>query len=534
MNTFVYREQILYYIHFFEGLKGTTKTSEFDEFGLLKKIDIHQCGQSILSNTYEFKTKNSDPKYISKQIKSEKIRFGTNITNRSYESDALGNITQINDSIFGNHNYVYDYRGFLIEADGETYAYDGNDNIVRKGNKALTYDPIIKDRLMSFNGESIEYDTSNPLNPKTYNGKTYEFEGRRLTKFIYGGEHYKFDYNDQGLRIRKEDYRSIGTDYIYDGDKLITEISSNHRLDFLYDENGSLYGFIKDMSEKFLYIRDSLQNILGICDIFGNLVVKYKYNPWGQILEVSGSNVSLGNLNPFKYKGYYYDNETGMYYCKSRYYVPDWGRWLNADNHNNLVFDKASLINLFTYCSNNPVNFYDLNGCFSWGDLWNGIKNFFTDTIGCFVKTVKNIVTEAADYLFVGYEEGYKADSIVGDDEKPISFYMTGPSEWWKIWEIRFGVKVNIGDYHGSLGLGVFGFEASVGYKNSSVDLTAGLDKIGIGSSYECNGIEHYNQFYINTIPTALAVAGIIAVGVYAPQLIPLAGSLATVIVSSL
>lgn len=98
-------------------LKGLTKVSEFDEFGMLKKVDIHECGNSILSNTYEYKKRSNNSKYISKQIKTEKIKVGSETYTRSYESDALGNITKITDSTFGFHSYEYDSRGFLIKAD---------------------------------------------------------------------------------------------------------------------------------------------------------------------------------------------------------------------------------------------------------------------------------------------------------------------------------------------------------------------------------------------------------------------------------
>lgn len=304
-------------------LKGLTKVSEFDDFGMLKKVDIHQCGKSILSNTYEYKKRSSDSRYISKQVSKETIKCGTSLLTRNYEIDALGNITKIIDETFGNHEYKYDYRGFLIEADGESYAYDGNGNITKKGSFSATYDSLIKDKLVSFNDIKVEYDSVNPLNPKSFNENRYEFEGRRLVRWSNGDIHYDYEYNDQGLRILKKSHNEIMWNYIYDGDKLVTEISSSHRLDFLYDENGILYGFVKNMTEKYLYIRDSMQNILGICDIKGDFVVKYLYDAWGQILDVSGSDVSLGYLNPFRFKGYYYDTETGMYYCKSRYYVPE-------------------------------------------------------------------------------------------------------------------------------------------------------------------------------------------------------------------
>ena len=344
-------------------LKGLTKVSEFDEFGMLKKVDIHECGNSILSNTYEYKKRSNNSKYISKQIKTEKIKVGSETYTRSYESDALGNITKITDSTFGSHTYEYDSRGFLIKADDETYSYDKNGNIVKKGDYTLTYDSSIKDRLVSFNGTKIEYDSSNPLNPRKYGSNTYQFEGRRLVRWLYGGGYYDYVYNDQGLRIKKTDYRGITWNYIYDGNKLIREKSINNTLDFLYDEYDNLYGFIKDNSEKYLYIRDQLQNIIGITDINGKIVVKYSYDAWGAIKSIIDTSSSgIGKLNPFRFKGYYYDNESSMYYCKTRYYVPQWGRWLSPDSIEYLNPESINKLNLYTYANNNPVIYYDPDG----------------------------------------------------------------------------------------------------------------------------------------------------------------------------
>ena len=84
--------------------------------------------------------------------------------------------------------------------------------------------------------------------------------------------------------INPEPVMNIG--HKYDGNKLIREKSINNTLDFLYDEYDNLYGFIKDNSEKYLYIRDQLQNIIGITDINGKIVVKYSYDAWGAIKSI--------------------------------------------------------------------------------------------------------------------------------------------------------------------------------------------------------------------------------------------------------
>ena len=184
-----------------------------------------------------------------------------------------------------------------------------------------------------------------------------------------------YTYDSNGLIIKKvlcycysddRDPDEYTTNYYYDGDKLITQIKNNIRLDFLYDENGMLYGLIKDNSSKYFYVRDYLQNILGIVDQSGKLVVKYKYDAYGNSKGIEDtSGCSLGSRNPFRYKGYYYDDDTEMYYCKSRFYVPKWRRWLNSDSINYLEPQNITCLNLFAYCNNNPVMYVDENGNFA-------------------------------------------------------------------------------------------------------------------------------------------------------------------------
>ena len=190
-------------------------------------------------------------------------------------------------------------------------------------------------------------------------------------------------YDSNGLIIKKvlgywydddRDSEEYTTKYYYDGDKLITEIEPRNRLDFLYDENGALYGLIKDNSSKYFYVRDYLQNILGIVDQNGKLVVKYKYDAYGNnkgIEDTSGCD--LGNVNPFRYKGYYYDDDVEMYYCKSRFYVPSWHRWLNSYSISYLEPKNITSLNLFTYCNNNPVMYVDPSDKFTILDLLIGI-----------------------------------------------------------------------------------------------------------------------------------------------------------------
>ncbi|OKZ90322.1 MAG: hypothetical protein BHW10_02950 [Clostridium sp. CAG:307_30_263] len=126
-----------------------------------------------------------------------------------------------------------------------------------------------------------------------------------------------------------------------------------------------LYGLIKDNSSKYFYVRDYLHNILGIVDQNGKPIVKYSYDAYGNNKEIEDtSGCSLGIHNPFRYKGYYYD-DTEMYYCKSRFYVPKWRRWLNSDSINYLEPQNITCLNLFAYCNNNLVMYVDPSGNFT-------------------------------------------------------------------------------------------------------------------------------------------------------------------------
>lgn len=184
--------------------------------------------------------------------------------------------------------------------------------------------------------------------------KTNEYDDLGMLKNTY-------IYDEQGLRTRKIAPDGSVTKYLYNGTKLAAEIAPNYRLDFLYDENDMLYGFVKDGSAKYFYARDMLQNILGIIDTNGSPVVIYQYTAYGTSTVLQDT-AGLASINPFRFKGYYFDSESGMYYCHTRYYVPEWCRWLNADHPSFLQPESLQEMNLFMYCGNNPVMYTDPSG----------------------------------------------------------------------------------------------------------------------------------------------------------------------------
>ncbi len=358
-------------------INGINKINEYNELDMLRYSKVYSGSKQILSNYYSYKTNSKYQNALSSIIEEESKFYGSSHYIRSYKTDSLGNVTNVSDSVFGSHAYTYDSRGFLIKEDNTSYTYDDNGNMITSGNSTYKYDNL--NRLISINGDSIFYSFTNPGNPRLFKDTEYKFEGRRLVGISedLGVDEQKtvdYTYNSNGLIIKKvlgywyaddRDSEEYTTKYYYDGEKLITEIGPRNRLDFLYDENGILYGLIKDSSRKYFYIRDFMSNILGLVDDSGNIVVKYKYDAYGNRISITDtSGCDLGNINPFRYKGYYYDDDVEMYYCKSRFYVPLWHRWLNSDSINYLEPKNITSLNLFTYCNNNPVMYVDENGKF--------------------------------------------------------------------------------------------------------------------------------------------------------------------------
>ena len=127
-----------------------------------------------------------------------------------------------------------------------------------------------------------------------------------------------------------------------------------------------------NIDEQYYYVKNLQKDIIGILDKDGNCVVEYGYNPWGDITSITGSmKDTLGKLNPFRYRSYYYDNETGFYYLQSRYYDPTICRFINADAAEMLLLDE---VNLFAYCSNNPVDDTDESGFLSVSSIIKWVK----------------------------------------------------------------------------------------------------------------------------------------------------------------
>ena len=274
-----------------------------------------------------------------------------------YTYDALGQLIQVNDhsdTRSGENGttwkYTYDLGGNILKK--ERFAYNDTTNPL----ETVTYtygDANWRDKLTAVNGSTIRYDAiGNPLNDGTW---TYTWQnGRQLQKMQKAGVTAEFVYNADGLRVQKT-VNGVATKYTLHGKNVVHMTSGTDELHVFYDAqnrpavvvyNGTAYAYVKSLQG----------DVVAILDENGNAVVSYGYDAWGAPLWCTGELAeTLGKVQPFRYRGYVFDEETGLYYLRSRYYNPGWGRFVNADG---AIIQK----NLFAYCSNGPIVGYDPSG----------------------------------------------------------------------------------------------------------------------------------------------------------------------------
>ena len=160
--------------------------------------------------------------------------------------------------------------------------------------------------------------------------------------------------------------------YTYLGDRLVCEEWGSCYIYYIYDETGRPYGLIYcdgTNTDNYYFLRNLQGDVLELMEMNGETVAFYEYDPWGKVLSVkdaSGNAITsathIANVNPIRYRGYYYDTESGFYYLRSRYYDPEVCRFINPDSY--LSTGQGVLgCNMFAYCSNDPVNYADHTGC---------------------------------------------------------------------------------------------------------------------------------------------------------------------------
>ena len=329
-----------------------------------------------------------------------------------YTYDALGQLIQVNDhsdTRSGENGttwkYTYDLGGNILKK--ERFAYADTTTPL----ETVTYeygDAAWRDKLTAVNGNDIAYDAiGNPLNDGTW---TYTWQnGRQLQKMQKPGVTAEFVYNADGLRVQKT-VNGVATKYTLHGKNVVHMTSGTDELHFFYDAqnrpavvvyNGMAYAYVKSLQG----------DIVAILDESGNAVVSYGYDAWGAPLWCTGELAeTLGKVQPFRYRGYVYDEETELYYLRSRYYAALRSRMLNHDSR--LFKNETFEFNGYVYCMKNPIAYHDPNGTCVSCETVDEVGYRKTTTDDDFNSTVtqgmRNLLYNADDYYYISASKNNK------------------------------------------------------------------------------------------------------------------------------
>ena len=300
-----------------------------------------------------------------------KITSGTKVI--TYQYDELNELIRENNGVLGTTVlYTYDAGGNMTSR--KTYDYTEGTLQTIKKNETFTYrSDGWKDQLLTWNGKNYTYDAGG--NPTVLRGMPLTWgEGHRLKKIAAETGTITFAYDSDGKRVKKTS-GNTETKYYYNGSILSGLVktttgntgTTKTTVQFVYDAEGKPFLLRFNGKTDYFYLYNGLGDVVGLVDSSNQVVVRYQYNSWGKVTSTQDtSGVSLATLNPFRYRKYVYDPETGLYCLGSRYYDPEVGRFVNADD-TDVIFAKPQELgskNLYAYCDNNPVAREDYAGEF--------------------------------------------------------------------------------------------------------------------------------------------------------------------------
>ncbi len=358
--------------------------------------------------------------------------LGAEVDLYSYEYDKLGQLVRYNDNKVGkSYTYTYDNNGNITEK--AEYAY--TTGVLSEATDTITYsyDNQWKDKLTRVGDKTIAYD--NIGNPTSYLGATLTWQGRELTSYSNDDYTLNYEYDENGMRYRTTVLRTVideetneetleetNFEYVWADGKLVSLIYTNEDASgtakYLYNEFdepiGIVYSDASGFTGTYYYLKNAQGDITCVVDGSGKKQISFTYDAFGEVTECyHATNVTtfpgfvelmvqkaVRLLTPFGYRGYCYDTFTGLYYLQSRYYDPNVGRFINADDTNYLNATGTVLgCNLFAYCENDPVNKVDPKGTLS---ISANVAGFLLDVaftaIGSWFKYSYDIVGAGLSY----------------------------------------------------------------------------------------------------------------------------------------
>ena len=379
--------------------------------------------------------------------------------------DSIGNIESVK-----IYNYTTDSLSGATEAIDYKYSEDsstGWDRLLTE----LEYKTYNSDgSLKESSSKYIDYDEIG--NPVSYLGDTLTWFGRQLKTYKTADTTLSFTYGADGLRGTKTvttDGNTVKSEFVYANGLLAYEKRGNSELFFFYDTYGHLTAIryyedaTKTAYKQCYVVTNSMGDVLAFVDGDGNIIGSYEYDAWGNCKITSdNSSTNITQLNPIRYRGYYYDTETGLYYLQSRYYDPSIGRFLNADGY---VSTGVGILgyNMFAYCNNSPIITKDENG--------EVLCTLLGATVGALTSVLfKSIETDDPEQLKAAAINGAISGAISGAASDVLIF--TGGTA---------GVFVAVGAVAGGVGSAI-GTVAESKYLNEEIDGTKVLVSAAIGA----------------------------------------------------
>ena len=462
--------------------------------------------------------------------------------------DSFGQLTRENNKIL-DKTLIYSYDSIGNITSVKTYNYTTEAVSGTPTEETFTYNTTYKDRFRKIGNYSVNYNTDGCPTKVIVGLKpiSYTWDKGRLASVLYsdstnGSKRYSFTYDGYGRRISKSYTFTVGstvptsyiasaiTNYTYDTKgKLIkenytatsnTSSTTTKEIVYLYDESnivGMIYT-VNGTSATYYLDKNIKGDVLRIYGSTGNVVAEYRYDAYGNCTILSSTNADLANFNPIRYRGYYYDTETGLYYLNARYYNPEWRRFLSPTRSNALNPEVINGLNSYVYAGNNPITTtYQTHTNSTTPRNNKGYRTTVNDdvsptnqqnrsqnNIGVALNFGVEIPT-SFEYLFIFQVETGTGYSKTFDTGKAINFYLDIPFGYQTWTESSMGIDINYNGY--GLGFGI-GRETSLTLHLGRVSLdlfTNSLARTGIQISHQKdNGQYDYWKFEIN-IPELLA-----------------------------
>ena len=343
-------------------------------------------------------------------------------------------------------------------------------------------------------GSTTKYSYDEIGNPLTYrDGMSMTWKnGRQLATLTNGDTSISYGYDSDSVRTTKT-VNGVKYTYAYLNGQLMYETRGDAKFYYSYDANGILYNVRYTLTDggteySYYYTHNSRGDIVGIYNGAGELKAHYEYDAWGNVISITDNNGNaitnpnhVGNLNPFRYRGYYQDTETGLYYLMSRYYDAVTHRFINADGY----FQAGTSIldgNTFAYCGNNPVSRADTGG-----DSW------FSDIAATVVESALTAMAAICPWMGSNSSTSVSHTSetkLINSDYAPVNFRCGGKTttnistHTYSLGSPTAYYNQDLYSYSDNYGNRNSGITHTFGVKSLSLDISMSFGSDGVGFSY--------------------------------------------------